>query len=137
MPETSFWSDLTGWDWLTLVGIILVFVGVAGEVLFAIRDFLAPANPYSKYRSDPMPVSLYFERATWESGEARRVKNLKINETICGAILVLGLLFELVGFVPSLRRSWNEREHLRLGISITESNNLVLRSNLAKLEARF
>src|SRR5437588_12835180 len=132
MPESSFWSDLTKWDWLTLVGIALVFIGVFGEVALGIIALLKSPSPYPKYSYNnpaPMPTDLFFARAAWEEKDAKHVKTTHLLEMLAGSVLVLGLLLELLGFVPSLRQAWREKEMLRLGLSLSESNNLVLRSN--------
>jgi len=117
MAEPSFWSGLAKWDWLTLAGIVLVFLGVLGEAAIGYFNLRKPSDPYAKYSSNdptPIPADLFFARAAWGAKDAKRIKNWHFIETLCGVLVAIGLLFEMMGFVPSLKEAWLEREALRL-----------------------
>lgn len=104
----SFFRSLSAWDWLDILGLLMVLGGVAGEI--AVRRKMSKLD-------DPKPLAKW--EHFWEH------------------VLVAGLALEMIalphhfiesGRLEEIARRANERT------ALVESNNLVLQSNLWVLE---
>src|SRR5262245_7796010 len=108
MPATSFWSELSGWTWCNLAGVLLVLLGVIGELVASL--WKSPENPYETLDpSDPtggLPLELYRQRHSWLQTAAKLEQKKKFWENVSCAILIIGLLLELLAVGPELVHSW-------------------------------
>lgn len=145
----KFFTSLTAWDWLDIVGVVFVLVGVAGEVCIPLLKF-KPKGPCIEPEENGEDVPAMSDwRARREAWESLRT----IWEHRAGYLVVIGLGLELIAlphhFIEAgelsdraasaqklasesnIRASSNELAALKLG-----SNNLVLRSNVVRLETQ-
>ena len=83
---------LWGWNWEEFLGMLMVFIGVAGTwiaMLFRYKKFSHDDN-------DLMPIE--FWKTKWEAGRATFEKKKRRFDVGCEGVLVIGLAFEIIGF---------------------------------------
>ena len=141
-----FFNSLSFWDWLDLVGIIFVFVGVVGEIVVPRLNFRPPPKRTSDEMDEDAPII-----TRWQADKDAWQSKMKKWEHASEIVLVIGLALELTALphhfkeagrlakdaadAKELAGEANERaEEFNARAARTESNNIALRTNVLSLQ---
>jgi hypothetical protein len=118
---------LSGWDWLTIISVVMVFLGAAFALfLRSKKSKVAPD------KNGLIPASLFFKRADIESRKTKW-------ELFWELILVLGLIGDVVAAMHGISetaRLNKEAENIGTTNALLWQTNLVLQTNVLALEAK-